>query len=235
MAGGLAGAVMTAYDTLVQKLSEEGECANKGAVKLNKPITACFNVNQNNNKVTEFEVYMHFVEWMSNNEKIGILLHAREAINRPNNTIIKSTIKVDYYTIEGKTSLHRHSIHFDFDSATLCHPLFHAQVCTDWIALPDGMGEEIGFRYVREPTQSRCFREARIPTSDMTLPSVLLCLAADMLAPQFFTSYLESVCKIQQRMPLPAHNQTQLSINNAAVAHLRSSHWFAHHHTVHVK
>jgi hypothetical protein len=108
-----------------------------------------------------------------------------------------------------------------------CHPLFHAQLCSDHIALDGFSAGEIGFEYQIDPAPASCFRDARIPTSDMTLPSVLLCLAADHFEKPFFCQFREEATVLQQTLPRPAFNSLRQSIA-AAPDHLRSSHWFSH-------
>ena len=79
---------------------------------------------------------------------------------------------------------------------------------------------------LQEPS-SECWVTTRIPTSDMTLASVLYCLVADHLGAAFFGQFAERVHSIQERLPPPGFDALKDSIQKS-LAHFKSSHWFAH-------
>ena len=77
-------------------------------------------------------------------------------------------------------------------------------------------------------TRLGVFRMQRIQTSDMTLASVLLCLAADHLEPAAFVDFKARVIEIQKSMPVPRYHAGMRKSLGNDLSRLGSSHWFAH-------
>jgi hypothetical protein len=229
MAGGgaLKYAITNAYDALVLALQDASDKANVGTVEWIAPPSSCFRVDSKDEDLALLDATIHLAEWKAGSGTISILLRVREAIRRSTEDLVKSTVLVHYYGIKNKTATHLHSIHFDYDGEQDHHPVFHAQLCNDVASLAANDAEKLGFQYVRKESRPPCFKRARIPTSDMSLPSVLLCLAADHMKREFFMEFLESVKSVEEKMPLPAFERTKASLAGKP-HHLRSSHWFAH-------
>jgi hypothetical protein len=225
-AGLLPNAVISAYESLVNALQQASENAN-GYVSWTKPLASRFRLAERDNDVVEFDAYLHLDEWKARRSTMSILVHARERIRRSTQALIQSSIHLSYYGVEGRVARHFHSLHYDYGAAQLHHPIFHCQLCHDAVELSPDVAAELAFDYQRAASTASCFREARIPTSDMTLPSVLLCLAADHLKDSFFEDFFEKVRAVEDKMPLPAFDRTKNSIV-ANPEHLRSTHWFAH-------
>jgi hypothetical protein len=73
----------------------------------------------------------------------------------------------------------------------------------------------------------KCVRNARIPTCDMTFPSVLVALAADHIGGEHFNTFRNRASELQEEMPLPLIEKLRKSLK-AESRDLRSTHWFAH-------
>jgi hypothetical protein len=225
--GGLRGQIVVAYDDLVYALKEASENAGVGFVEWIDLPSAAFRADQAQQNVTILDLKLHLVEWQAGNGSVSILIQVREAIDRTLQSLRKSTVLVNYFEVNGQSARHLHSMHFDFEGAQDNHPVFHAQLCTDRVAVPEQHARKLAFEYQLDEAIPTCFQRARIPTSDMTFASVLLCIAADHLEPKFFKEFLQAVVDIQAKMPLPPCSQTRDSIT-ATAGQLRSYNWFAH-------
>lgn len=231
MAGGglLSGKLMAAYDTLIKAFQDAGTDANCGFVECTDPLVSCFSLTDDGSVI--FNAFFHLIEWRAGNESIDILVHVQEMIERNSEILAKSTVHVSYFKVHDRKACLLHSIHFDYGKEEEAfHPRFHAQLCPEPVQLPADVAKKLEFEYeLAPPGAAICFKDARIPTSDMTFPSVLLCLAADHLHQPFFSNFRESVLKLQENMPQPNFDSLRGSIT-ANPEHLRSSHWFAHMH-----
>lgn len=215
------------YDALLAALEDASAQANCGSIAWTKPLSTRFAYAHGHAYLTAF-VHLQDWKWRGTSKKgIHILLSIREKIRCSDKTLITSGIHSDYYSVQDNTAKLLHSIHFDFDGMKDCHPLFHAQLCSDRIDLDGFIAGEIGFEYQIDQAPSTCFRDARIPTSDMTLPSVLLCLAADHFEKPFFCQFRDDATALQLALPHPGINSLSQSFA-VAPGNVRSSHWFAH-------
>lgn len=232
MAGGgiLPYPVINAYERLITALENASAQANVGNMFWSEPLISRFSRDPRNDDLVLFEAFFHLAEWPARGQQISIVIRAREAISRATTKLVYSSVHLAYYDVdpESFTSRHLHSVHFDYDGEKDYHPVFHVQLCKDEVPLPPGYAEKLGFTYQNEVSTVTCFGRARIPTTDMTLASVLLCLAADHFDKRpLFIEFLEAVRTLQEGMPLPDFESTKQSIARSP-GDLRSSHWFAH-------
>lgn len=227
MAGGLLGAnTLTAYDTLIDSFDEASSKANCGSVRWTKPLVSRFTLAHDSSVI--FNGYLHLKNWRIRKQAVSVLVQVQETIRRGRPPVlVKSTVRVCYFDVGQEQSSLMHSVRFDFDEGRPCHPIFHAQLSSEAVTPPQQDAEALDFELPADIPKATCFKDARIPTSDMTFPSVLLCIAADHMSPEFFSEFMESVRKIHARMPLPAFERLQFSIA-AEPSHLRSFHWFSH-------
>ena len=87
-------------------------------------------------------------------------------------------------------------------------------------------GFDLELNQLKEPNE--CWVTTRIPTPDMTLPSVLYCLVADHLGAGIFTQFADKVHSLlQNRIPAPNFDTLMSSLQESS-SHFKSSHWFAH-------
>ena len=216
------------YEELVSTFEHFCNESNCGYVKY-PPISTRF---QWVDKVTEdFDCCLHLQDWKargsSAKERVDIVVHVQETIRRSDAVLLRSTVRVNYYKVDDKKAKLLQSVRFDYGKGEAMHPLFHAQTTSERIQLEQNDAAEIEFQYQFGQSEVACFKNARIPTSDMTFPSVLLCLAADHFAEHFFREFMERVLVIQDRMPQPSFEKLKASLA-AESKHLRSSYWFAH-------
>jgi hypothetical protein len=228
MAGGgvVHGSIIAAYDSLVHALEEASTRSNVGFVEWTEPISSRFRVSQEDSDVAEFDAVLHLYDWKARDVKLSILVHARERIRRSTGGLLQSSIHVGYYRLRNSAAEQLQNIHYDYKGEEAYHPVFHAQLCEDPVPLTAAQEAELSFTLPRVGGPFVCFREAKIPTSDMTLGSLLLCLAADHIKGAFFNEFIASVRSLQTNMPAPVFESTKRSLNGSD--HLRSSHWFAH-------
>jgi len=223
------------YESLVNALGKAADQAGCGDIWTSPPIGSWLQPSENGD--VELDGYLHLARWKSRCEHsklVHILLHAQETIldDRGGPMLLKSNVRVYYYRTDA-TLLQ--SVHFDYGKPQAAHPLFHAQVSNvEPSGLSTGEAEELRFGFTAGAAGLTCYRDARIPTSDMTLPSVLLCLAADHLDSddasqdkRFFREFRDELLRLQDRLPKPSI-PSMLDSLKAQSDHLHSSHWFAH-------
>lgn len=215
------------YEALIQGLRDAGTSADCGDVAEAQPIGACFRPSAAGDAVM-FECALLLKQWRwkgaSGKERINILVHAREKIRKEDHVLLTSSVGVNYLGLPDGDLLQ--AFHFDYDPAQADHPLFHMQVTNRCIELSAEHVQELEIKMPAEPIP-RVLRCARIPTCDMTLASVLLCLAADHVGGAIFAEFLERISELQQQMPQPDIGKLATSLG-VAVGNVRSSHWFRH-------
>jgi hypothetical protein len=137
---------------------------------------------------------------------------------------------VSYFQTTGQTAHLRGSVHYDHISPPQDdqHPYFHAQLYSDPV-MPAGEVKAY-FDYTVDSSCFRPFNHVRIPTADMTLSSVFLCLAADHLPQACFAEFRERFLALQDKLPHPLLDDFRgsfgLGANAQRPTHLKSSHWF---------
>jgi hypothetical protein len=141
----------------------------------------------------------------------------------------KSTVYLNYFTVTGDEARLAQSLHFDFDDkAQGGHPFFHLQLTDELIPDADRQSARFNLQVHASPEQqNECSVTTRIPTPDMTLTSVLYCLAADHLRADTFQKFAEQVEPIQNRLPVLRFEALKASVAKSP-AHFKSCHWFAH-------
>jgi hypothetical protein len=214
---------------LLTALENAAEASDAGFVRKRQSLVPCFTRAGEN---VEFECYLYLKDWTwratKSNERVNILVHAKERMSRDGTMLIASAVLVSYFQVtEGKATL-LHSMHFDYGSPQVCHPIFHAQLTSEPLTLPEDEALELDCDLEISDGRVSCFKNARIPTCDMTLSSVLLCLAADHIKREFFDPLRTELKGIQSELPRPTFAALNDSLRNES-NHLRSSHWFAHH------
>lgn len=217
------------YETLLNELDDKASMSNCGLVK----TFGRFERSENDNSRVVFNSFVRLANWAaratSDKESVDIIIHIQETIHEQQHNkfvLERSTVRVSYFTVEGQEAKLLHGIHFDYGPEQQSHPIFHAQLTNETVDLSAETAKELEFS-IQQVSSHKPFKNARIPTSDMTMPSVLLCLAADHIKSDFFGEFLSRVKVLQEQMPQPTFGKTCQSIQ-AAPHHIRSSHWFAH-------
>jgi hypothetical protein len=158
------------------------------------------------------------------NKRLDLVIRALERFKTPSWDLIKSTVYANYLIVSDSTGRLVQSLHYDFVAGGQpCHPLFHAQL-THELAAVEGIEVDIELKLQDEP--NLCWVTTRIPTSDMTLASVLYCLVADHLGPGIFDEFQKRFLSIQERLPRLSYGALKDSVSKSG--HFKSSHWLAH-------
>jgi hypothetical protein len=216
------------YEILINALSEAGASADCGDVALAKPVLSCFRSDDSGEVFFDCTLYLKKWRWkgVSTKERINILIHAKERIRRADQVLLSSTVCVNYFTASDDQPKLLQAFHYDYDPGQADHPLFHLQVTNRSIALSSAESEQLDMQMPAavSPAVLRC---ARVPTCDMTLASVLLCLAADHVGGALFAEFLAKICEFQKEMPQPNIDKLGQSLGTP-VQNVRSSHWFRH-------
>jgi hypothetical protein len=143
-------------------------------------------------------------------------------------TLKKSTVRLNYIVVSNSTGRLVQALHFDFDQAgQVDHPFFHMQLTDELISADECVTGRLDFELQSPSEPNECCVTARIPTSDMTLTSVLYCLAADHLGGDIFHQFAQRVDPIQDRLPALRFEALRKAVKGPS-EHFKSSHWFAH-------
>lgn len=223
--------IAAAYEHLVMRLEAAGEDANCGGVTYSIHPRNAFKPGARSTQVL-FHCCLHLRQWRwrassHSTDRVNILVKVEETINREQNTIERSSVRVNYFAIDGETATMLECIQFDYIWPPLKdHPVFHAQF--DDNPIPAEEAGRAGFTFTIDANEKlRCFKFARVPTCDMTLCSVLLMLVADHCGGNFFESFLADILPIQNKLPRPLFDDLKTSLG-ATTPHFKSSHWFSH-------
>ena len=221
-----------AYEALVDALRETAESANNGRVLSPKPIGGSF-VATDKRHQARLNSQLFCKQWRCRSaaktaDVVHILIEVQELIDLQEKLLVSSTVRVNYFCDYGEMARLLQGFHYDYQHPPQDgqHPLFHAQT-DDRLIEPDGVMKQ-DFVYKVTDEKPICFPHARIPTSDMTLGSVLLALVADHFEPYFFSKFREQFLILQNRLPHP--NCAVLRDNlkfPAQTEHLKSNHWYA--------
>jgi len=223
-----------AYDTLIAALedaSNKDDAMVKGTA--HRPVASWFGTSDG---VDTFGGILHLCQWKEHQtslserpKRLSILVEVSETIRRSGRTCVleKSTVRVTYYRLSANHTRFVLGMHFDYTPGQTMHPVFHMQTTNEQPVLNEDTVRDLGFTSPISDSQAVSLRDVRIPTCDMTLPSVLLCLAANHLSPASFTEFLGKVRAHLRILPRPELGRLMESIL-ADSTHLCSSHWFAH-------
>ena len=216
------------YELLVAALSEIGASADYGEIALSKPVLSCFRSGEDGEVVFECTIHLKGWRWkgVSPRGRINILIHARERIRRTDHVLLSSTICVNYFTASDDQIELLQAFHYDYDPKQRDHPVFHMQVTNRCVALSAADSESLEIRLPATPAPP-VLRCARVPTCDMTLASVLLCLAADHVGGPLFAEFFAKICDLQKELPQPNIDILCNSLGTP-VQDVHSSHWFRH-------
>jgi hypothetical protein len=229
MTGGVFSKLWGVYERLLAATESTAAQSNVGTVRRPQSLSGRFRRDQQG-IVFECVIVLENWRWRASktNEKVTIVVHVQESLTADGNTLQRSTVRVSYFAARDNNADWLHTVHFDFGPQQACHPTFHAQL-TEEAVIPSGQdAAELGCDVMFGTREGRCFKNARIPTSDMTFSSVLLCLAADHIRAEFFSQFKAEIVQIQRDMPMPNYDPAMKQSLQADVTRIGSSHWFAH-------
>lgn len=225
--------VWGAYEAFIEAFRTAAEEANRRVTFDSNPLPSCFNLLGNGK--AEFERCIYLKGWPSQtlgrDKRLDILIHALEEFTRPDWLLTKSTVYLNYLVVSNNKARLAQSLHFDFDANARPkhpHPLFHVQLHLELVRVPDNELRSMGFNVELEipPGHSECEVTTRIPTPEMTFPSVLYCLVADHLGAVIFKQFAADVHSLlQNRLPLPNFDMIKRNLQDSPM-HFKSSHWF---------
>lgn len=221
-------AVTQAYSDLVEAFRLVAENCNAEVVFPRPPVEACFHPAHDE---CEFRWSVWLKSWphrhLPGSARLDIALRVLERLRRTSAgswEVAKSTVYATYLRVENDRGRVIQTVHYDFlADGQECHPMFHAQLtgeCAD-------MADMEAWIPVDGPEADRLSKVVmRIPTSDMSLASVLYCLVADHLGGSSFREFQGKAHNIQERLPQLGYGALREGIIRSQ--HFKSSHWFAH-------
>jgi hypothetical protein len=229
MTGGVYSRLWGAYERLLEATARTASDADAGSVRRPSSLVSRFRTEQGK-IIFECCVVLENWKWRASKtvEHVTIVIHAKESLINGGQTLEKSVVKVSYFEPQNDAARWLHTVHFDFEPQLRCHPTFHAQLTREIVVPSAEDRRELNCRVNFEAHPGRCFERARIPTSDMTLASVLLCVVADHIREELFAPFKARVLEIQREMPMPNYDPSMKASLRNDVDRLGSSHWFAH-------
>ena len=220
----------SAYEGLVEAFRRAGEDSNCGPLYSSLPPRNCFALASGAACATFGCTFLlKNYRWRNSSrstDTVDILVKAQETIQLNPLVLTQSTVRVNYFVVEGSRAKLVECVHYDYCHPPQDdqHPIFHAQFGDEAIVLDGSLRTEFGYHI--DADGFRCFKNARIPTADMTLCSVLLSLAADHMRCKFFLQFRDKFLALQESLPRPAIEDLKWSLS-AEIADLKCSHWFA--------
>jgi len=186
------------------RCSETGASADCGEVALARPVLSCFRSNDAGEVVFDCTLLLKNWRWkgVSTRERINILIHARERIHRTSQVLLSSTVCVNYFTASNdQQNSSRHSTTI----TTKPSGIIHCSTCRSLIDVllcrPEDMSS---LKYkCRRKRQHRYSVAREFQLADMTLASVVLCLAADHVGGGLFAEFWKKIVEFQKEMPHP--------------------------------
>lgn len=140
----------------------------------------------------------------------------------------RSTVYLNYFVISNAGAQMVQALHFDFDEkGQVDHAFFHVQLSADLISEGDRVSAHFDLPLQAAAQSNESWVTTRIPTPDMTLTSVLYCVAADHLRSDIFSQFADNVDPIQGRLPALRFDALRSSVAKSST-HFKSSHWYAH-------
>ncbi|HEV2247245.1 MAG TPA: hypothetical protein VGW37_11390 [Terriglobia bacterium] len=183
------------------------------------------------NKTVQVKALIYLKDWKyrasSNRDKpVDILVQSVETFSCDLNSMIKSTVQVMYFQIEGLNANPILAVHYDFAHPIAeAHPVFHAQLGATKFEENDI--KAVDFRRQIQPLEAPHCGNLKIPTAYMNLGSVLLGLAADHLPRRFFDEFLGELRKNKGTLWNASCDGLQSSLR-ARGGFLHSHHWYLH-------
>ena len=222
------------YENLVAAFEDAGIEADCGFVEKNQNPCACFIPGERGRETFKCIIHCKNWKWKSSTntdretKRVSILIQVEETIRRRDQALLSSVVHVDYLSVNNGQASLLQAFHYDYDPCQRDHAFFHAQVTDECCEVSEVEKDALKIDFALPARlEAPRHRGARIPTCDMTMPSVLVCLAADHIGGKVFRTFREKVCELQQNMPLPLIGKLRRSLG-AESSDLRSSHWFAH-------
>lgn len=216
------------YESLVHAFDDVCTLSN-GSVHMPKTPAGCFS-KRDKDAPMEFKFRLHCKGWNergNSSKPISIVLEIEEALDPDGKELISSTVRVNYcHFVDGALDLAQ-AYHFDFSPPKHDHAAYHAQVTNQPIELDEHEVEDLKLSAPLRPSTHHQLRTARIPTADMTLASVLLCLVADHVGGPQFQEFYAQVKVLQTKLPQPQIEALKRSLG-LGCQDVRSTHWFAH-------
>jgi hypothetical protein len=228
----LPSEILMSYENLVNAFEDISSEANCGFVFVTQNPAACFRSTRTR---VIFDLTIHCKEWkwksstdpLHKTKVVNIVVSAHEEIRRHKLALMSSVVEVCYLDVVDGCAQLLQSVHFDYDPCQRDHALFHAQVSNQMVIIPNEQRGPLEIDFTLPEAAQPRHRSARIPTSDMTLSSVLVSLTADHIGGQLFRKFQRTAAGYQEKMPLPVIGRLCKSLN-AETRDLRSSHWYCH-------
>lgn len=222
--------VGNAYESLINRFQGAVEDAGRTFYRLARPILSGF-TEGGDAESAEFSECLYLKNWpcrkLPSDKRLDVVVKAVETLARSDWSLKKSTVYVNYFVVaQGKAELVQ-ALHYDFvHDGQPDHPFFHVQLSDEMIAAEEL--RSVGFEEELKPNNllNHCWVTSRIPTSDMTMASVLYCLLAGHCGEGVFREFAQEILSVQDRLPIPQFDALKKSLQKSA--HFKSSHWFAH-------
>jgi hypothetical protein len=182
--------VRSAYEDFLEAFRTVAEVANQEVMLPDRPVSSCFS--RLDNITAKFERCLYLRGWpsrrLASSKRLDIVIKILETLTTsPEWSVTKSTVYLNYFVVSNTEAVLAQALHYDFvDGGQNDHPFFHAQLDVQPIGQDDLRSTGFDLLLKLPEPSNECWVTTRIPTPDMTFPSVLYCLVADHLGGVIF-------------------------------------------------
>lgn len=222
--------VRSAYEDFLEFFRVAVEDAAGEVLFPDRPLRHCFT--DSGRATVEFARCLYLRKLpsrrLSGSKRLDIVIEANEELEKDSWVLKRSIVRLNYFVISDATAQLAQSLRFDFvEGGQPDHPFFHVQLSDELIPEDKRQSARFNLAVLSSGLPNECWVTTRIPTSDMTLTSVLYCLAADHLGGGIFSQFAQRVDPIKDRLPAVRFDALKNSVEKSSV-HFKSFHWFAH-------
>jgi hypothetical protein len=229
--------IWLAYETVLESFRTAVEEAGRQVFFPDRPVASSFT--GSGQATVEFKRCLYLRDLpsrqLSGSKRLDVVIMASEELQKGTGeherelwTLRKSKVQLNYIVVGDGIGKLAQALRFDFDQAGQPdHPFFHVQLNDELIAAGECLTGHVDFEVQIPSERSECCVTTRIPTCDMTLASVLYCVAADHLGGPIFKQFAQKVISLEDRLPPLRFDALKNSIATSPL-HFKSVHWFAH-------
>lgn len=219
----------SAYDDYLQAFRMAAEDANCQVFFPALPIRNSFRGSGTDAAIFETCFYLKKLpsRKLPKSKRLDVVIKAQETLTKPSWILTKSTVYLNYFVISDTACRLVQSMHYDFvQGGQADHPYFHLQLDDEMIAADDLRNAGFDPGAATSP-ENECWVTTRIPTAEMTLPSVLYSIVADHLGTGIFADFERKIGPIHDRLPSLDFELLKKSLQNSSL-HFKCFHWFSH-------
>jgi hypothetical protein len=169
--------VVGAYEKFLEEFRQALEDADAQVSFPDVPLASCF-TESGEAATVAFKRCLYLKDCpcrkLPRGKRLDVVVMALEKITRASWALKSSTVYLNYFVVSNSEARLVQSLHYDFmEGGQPNHPFFHVQLTDEPIPEADLRGTGFDLELKLTDLSNECWVTTRIPTSDMTLASVL--------------------------------------------------------------